>query len=167
MAGGIKKWFMLQVWRFQQVAAIMTIGLLALNLSLQLYTFLDWRSGLFSSPYSGLPILLLVIFAIIWGIAIFWDLRMKMWREQMAVTYERNPYAKEKMYSKEVMLFAITWLPIMDRMGKDDPNIREAADALRAWLKKATEEDKSLQGELEDLLKILGTDHREFIDWNK
>lgn len=167
MSGGIKKWFMLQMWRIQQVAAVMTIGLLALNLSLQLYTFLNWRSGLFSTPYSGIPILLLVIIAVIWVLSIVWDLRLKMWREQIAVSYERNPYAKEKMCSKEVMFNALTWLPIMDHLGKDDPNIRDAAEAMRVWLKTQTDEDTALQGELESLLKILGPDHREFIDWKK
>jgi len=167
MAGGVKKWFMLQVWRVQQVAAILTIGMLAVTLATTMSKSLEWRGGLFENAWFTVPFLILIIAVIIWSIAIFWDLRMKMWREQMAVSYERNPYAKEKMYSKEVMLNAITWLPVMDSLGKADPNIREAADALRAWLKKATEEDKSLQGELEDLLKILGTDHREFIDWKK
>jgi uncharacterized membrane protein len=167
MAFDVKKWFMLQVWRIQQVAAVLTVGMLAVTLATTLSKSLEWRGGFFENAWFTVPVLILIIAAIIWAIAIIWDLRLKMWREQIAVTYERNPYAKEKMYSKEVMLYAITWLPIMDRMGKDDPNIREAADALRAWLKKATEEDKSLNGELEDLLKILGTDHREFIDWKE
>ena len=167
MSGGIKKWFMFQMWRIQQVAAVMTIGLLALNLSLQLYTFLDWRTGFFSTPYSAVPILLLLIIAFIWIISMIWDLRLKMWREQIAVTIERNPYVKEKLYSKEIMIYALTWLPIMDHFGKDDPNIREAAEAFRAWFKNQTDQDKALQGELESLLKILGPDHREFIDWKK
>jgi hypothetical protein len=145
----------------------MTIGLLALNLSLQLYTFLDWRTGFFSTPYSAVPILLLLIIAFIWIISMIWDLRLKMWREQIAVTIERNPYVKEKLYSKEIMIYALTWLPIMDHFGKDDPNIREAAEAFRAWFKNQTDQDKALQGELESLLKILGPDHREFIDWKK
>ena len=36
MPNGLKKWFMLQVWRLQQVAALLTLVLLALNLALQL-----------------------------------------------------------------------------------------------------------------------------------
>jgi membrane protein YdbS with pleckstrin-like domain len=99
MDGGIKKWFMLQVWRMQQVAQIITLLLLALNLALQLYGFMTWRKGLFESPYTAIPTIVLALGLLIWAFAIFWDLRMKMWREQVTVTMEKNPYAKEKMTS--------------------------------------------------------------------
>ncbi len=147
---------MLQVWRLQQVAAILTLALLSVNLALQIYNFMNWREGLFASPYSAVPILLLIIVAVIWGIAIVWDLRMKMWREQMAVAMERNPYSKEKMYAKEISGYALFWLPVLDNLGKTDPEARASADALRSWIKKALKDDPAAQGEWSDLLKYIG-----------
>ncbi|HUW42818.1 MAG TPA: hypothetical protein VMW02_01130 [Thermoplasmata archaeon] len=156
MAGGVKKWFMLQVWRLQQVAAILTLALLSLNLALQMYNFMDWREGVFSSPYYAVPILLLLITLVIWGFAIFWDLRMKMWREQMAVAMERNPYAKEKLYAKEIANYAFMWLPILDNLGKTDPEAKAHADSLRTWVDKALKDDAAAMMEWKELLEYIG-----------
>jgi hypothetical protein len=147
---------MLQVWRLQQVAAILTLALLSLNLALQMYNFMNWREGLFSSPYYAVPILLLIITLIIWAFAIIWDLRMKMWREQMAVAMERNPYAKEKLYAKEIANYAFMWLPILDNLGKTDPEAKAHADSLRTWVDKALKDDAAAMTEWKELLEYIG-----------
>ncbi len=156
MAGGIKKWFMLQMWRVQQIAAVMTLVLMAINLSLQVYDYMSWRSGVFSSPYTGALIILLALGLIIWVLSMVWDTRLRMWREQMTVLIERNPYAKEKMSSKEVMVYALTWLPIMDKLGKDDPEVRASAAALRKWIEEVVKSDPILARDIKDVSKIAG-----------
>jgi hypothetical protein len=156
MAGGLKKWFMLQVWRLQQVAAILTLVLLALNLAIQLYDKVSWRGGLFENSYTAVPLIMLVLVAAIWGFSVFWDLRMKMWREQMSVTMERNPYAKEKMYAKEISGYAFFWLPVLENLGKTDPQAKAAADSLRSWINKALLEDPAAQAEWKELLEYIG-----------
>lgn len=153
---GIKKWFMLQIWRIQQVAQIVTIAMLSLTLATQMYPFFQHRGGIWSTPYTGIPPILLSIALIIWVISIFWDLRLKMWRDQATVLVERNPYSKEKLSSKELALYAITWLPIMERMGKDDPKIKAAADGFREWLRKAFKADPILQADFIDLKDHMG-----------
>lgn len=155
MSGGPKKWFMLQIWRFQQVSQITTLALLALNLALQIYNFVSWRGSLFSSPYTAIPFILLVLVAGIWSFAIFWDLRMKMWREQQAVLIERNPYAKERMYSKELVIYAMLWLPLLDHLGEENQKIRASADHLRAWLTKSYSDDKALEKEIGELVRYI------------
>jgi hypothetical protein len=147
---------MLQVWRLQQVAAILTLVLLSLNLAFQMYNFMNWREGIFSTPYMAVPILLLAITFVIWIIAVIWDLKMKMWREQMAVAIERNPYAKEKMYAKEISGYAFFWLPVLENLGKTDPQAKSAADSLRTWINKALSEDPSAQTEWKELLEYIG-----------
>lgn len=156
MSGGPKKWFMLQMWRFQQVSQIATLALLALNLALQMYNFVSWRGSVFSSPYTAVPLILLILVAGIWAFAIFWDMRMKMWREQMAVVMERNPYAKERMYSKELVVYSMLWLPLLDHLGENDPKIKDSAEHLRAWLKQSYADDRSLEKEVGDILKYMG-----------
>ena len=147
---------MLQMWRFQQVSQIATLALLALNLALQVYNFMSWRGSIFSSPYTAVPFLLLILVAGIWAFAIFWDLRMKMWREQMAVVMERNPYAKERMYSKELVVYAMLWLPMLEHLGENDQKLKESADHLRAWLMKSYTDDKSLEKEIGDIMTYMG-----------
>jgi hypothetical protein len=155
----IKKWFMLQVWRLQQVAAVLTLALLALNLALQIFALMKWREGsLLATSWIGVPSILLLLAMAIWTFAIFWDLRLKMWRDQATVLIERNPYAKEKMSSKEVALYGLIWLPILEKMGKDDPKIKEAADALKQWMKNATNEDSIATRDVRELGEHIGMD---------
>ena len=168
MARSLKKWFMLQVWRIQQVAQVLTIMLLAINLSLQLYGFISWRKGsFFSTPYSGVPMILLVTVAIIWGFAIVWDMRFKMWREQQAVVVERNPYAKERMTSKELVVYGITWLPLLDQLAKQNPEIKPAAEAMRNWLKQAAKEDPIATADMKDILNLITKDPSKVLDLEK
>jgi hypothetical protein len=163
----IKKWFMLQVWRVQQVAAILTLALMALNLALQAFDLIKWREDSpLSTSWIGVPMILLLLAMAIWSFAIFWDLRLKMWRDQATVLVERNPYSKEKMSSKELAMYAITWLPIMEKMGQDDPKIKAAADGFREWLRKAYAADPILREDLKDLKDHMGLPDS-LVDFNK
>jgi hypothetical protein len=163
----VKKWFMLQVWRLQQVAQILTLAMMALTLSLTIFDLINWRKGsLLSTSWIGVPLILTMLFMVIWTFAIYWDLRLKMWRDQATVLVERNPYSKEKLSSKELALYAVTWLPIMERMGKDDPKIRAAADGFREWLRKAFEADPILQADFKDLVEHMGLSES-MIDFRK
>jgi len=155
--GGIKKWFMLQMWRIQQVAQIITIVLLAFNLALMLQTKMDWREGtIWADTYAGVIVILLVLVLAIWLFAIAWDLKFKMWREQQMVLVERNPYAKEKMNSKELAIYGICWLPLLDQLGKTDPETKKAADMLRVWLEKSYKTDAVAAEDLRDIMDFLG-----------
>jgi hypothetical protein len=155
LANGKKKWFMVQIWRLQQVAQLLTLALLALNLSLQLYGYIRWRGAFFATPYTGVLFILLVLAAVIWGFAIFWDKRMKMWREQMTVLMERNPYAKERMPSKEIVAYELIWLPLLDKLGKDDPQIEAAAKGLRDWIKKLSDQDPELAKDVKEVYDFI------------
>lgn len=168
MADGIKKWFMLQMWRVQQIAQILSLVMLAITNALLLYGYMEWREGsFFSTPYIGVLLILLVIGGVIWIAAFIWDMKMRMWREQATVLVERNPYNKEKMTPKEIMIYNIVWLPIMDRLAKDDPKLKEAADALRAWMAKASKEDVATIHDLETTLKYIGIEDKDLVELNK
>jgi hypothetical protein len=157
VSGGIKKWLMLQMWRIQQVAQILTIALLAVNLTLTVYSYMEWREGTwFGTPYIGGTLILLALAAGIWTFAIIWDIRLKMWREQMTVVAEKNPFAKEKMTPKEITMVHILWLPVLERLGKDDPKVKEYADALRYWARRSMTEDRIAQAEVRKILEYIG-----------
>lgn len=152
----------------QQVAQVITIVLLAINLSLQVYTFMDWREGsVFATPYTGATMILLILAVIIWGFAIFWDLKLRMWREQATVLVERNPYVKEKMSSKEIALSMLVYLPLIEKLGKEDPSMKASGEALRAWLMKALAQDANTARDLNEVLQYIGTDLSKVFKGNK
>jgi hypothetical protein len=151
MAFDIKKWFMLQMWRVQQIAAILTLALLAISLSLDLYGFMSWRSGVFSSPYTGVPVILLTLGLMIWSISIIWDMRLRMWREQMTVLVERNPYTKEKMTAKEIVTYRLLWIPLLKKYEESDPTLKGHSEKLEKWIDHVMKDDSSVVREVEDL----------------
>ncbi len=124
---GLKKWFMVQVWRLQQIAMVGSLILLVVNLALTLYGYVRWR---LPNPYMGVPLVALVLIGIIWGAAWVWDRHLKLWREQQTVMVDRNQYAGECLNPKEAVLFEWSWIPMVE---KADPKM---ADNLRAWLRK-------------------------------
>jgi hypothetical protein len=157
LSGGIKKWFMLQMWRIQQVAQILTLTMLALNLTLTVYSYMEWREGTwFGTPYIGGTLILLGLAGGIWAFAFIWDMRLKMWREQMTVAVEKNPFTKEKMTPKEITMVHILWLPILERLGRDDPKVKEYADALKVWAQRSMREDRIAQAEVKTILEYIG-----------
>ena len=160
-----KKWFMLQMWRLQQVAQVLTLVLLALNLSLQIFGLIKWRTGSpLSTSYVGVPLIMLVLAMAIWTFAIFWDLRLKMWRDQMNVIVERNPYSKERLSSKEVVLYSLCYLPVIEKLGKDDPKMMEVAEVLKQWFKKETDEDPQLVKDIREIFEHIESDKLRLIE---
>jgi len=157
--GGIKKWFMLQLWRLQQVAQLLTLIMLAITLSLNLFGFIKWREPL-SNPYLTIPLLIIVLALIIWVFAIIWDLKLKMWREQATVLIEKNPYSKEKMYSKEIAIYWLLWLPLLENMAKENPMYEPHAKALRTWLSKTYKMDSTTYGDLLEIMDFVGMDKK-------
>ncbi len=153
---GIKKWFMLQMWRLQQIASIGTLVLLMLNLALQLFGFVKWRGEVLNNPYFTVPLIALILAAIVWGVAIVWDLRLKMWRDQATVLVERNPYTKERLSSKEVFLYGLVYIPVMERLAKDDPKIDEALKVIKEWFRKETGEDPQLVRDVKGIFAHVG-----------
>jgi len=157
---GIKKWFMLQMWRLQQVAQVLTLTLMAANLSLLVWDYVKWRNEILQNSIVGPLIILLILGMAIWSFAMVWDLRLKMWREQVAVLIEKNPYMKERFAPKEIALYAITWLPVLEQLGKDNPEMKAHAESLRRWLQKELKEDELAQKELDDILEYIGKDKK-------
>ena len=111
---------------------------------------------LISDRVLGVLFVLILIGGAIWAFALIWDLRLKMWREQMTVLVEKNPFTKEKMTPKEITMVNIIWLPIIERLGKDDPKVREYAEALKHWARKSMKEDRIAEAEVKTILEYMG-----------
>lgn len=145
------------MWRLQQVAQILVLAMMALTLSLTAFNLIKWREGsLLSISWIAVPLLLLFILMVTWTFAILWDMRFRMWREQMTVLTERNPYAREKMNAKEVAMYKFFWLPLVESLGRTDPKLKESAQFLRSWIEKAQKDDIILQADVEKIKKDFG-----------
>ncbi len=155
MAIGVKKWFMLQMWRVQQIAAILSLLMLAVTDALLIYNLVSWRSGVFETPYTGATLILVIIGLAIWIASILWDTKLRMWREQMTVLVERNPYSKEKMSPKEIVHYRLVWLPLLKKLGKDDPSLKEYGETMEAWMEHVIRDDPSVAKEVEDLMSYV------------
>lgn len=162
----LKKWLMLQMWRFQQVAQPITLVLLAANLAVQLFNFVKWRGAVLGNFFTAVPLIMLILMLIMWAFAIIWDLRLKMWRDQATVLVERNPYTKEKLSAKEMAQYNMIWIPFLEELGKDSKKLADTAEVLKKWVKKASEDDRQLIKDLDDLLRHIGDDKID-VSWIK
>jgi len=149
---------MLQVWRLQQIASVMTLVLLALSEATVIWGFLKYRGGLFANPYFMIPTLLVMFGAAIWAASIVWDLRLKMWRYQANVGIERNPYAKERLSAKEIAQYGLIWIPVLERLGKEDKKLAENAAVIKSWIEKEWEDDPELVKDVGELFGHIGSD---------
>jgi hypothetical protein len=147
----VKKWLMLQMWRLQQVAQPLTLAMLSVTISLQVWGFVKWRNEILANPLFGVLVILVPLVLLIWAVAIAWDIRLKMWREQQMVLTERNPYAKEKMSAKELVIYQLLWMPMLEKLGKDDPKIREAVTTFKQWLEHLPNDDPILARDLKEI----------------
>ena len=169
MPNGLKKWFMLQVWRIQQVGQIVTIAMLSATLAGVVFNQIQWRlegTPLYNS-WVMVPLLIASIGIVIWAFSIWWDLRMRMWREQATVLMERNPYVKEKMTAKEILIYGALWLPLMEKIGSADPKMREATEALKEWLSRSIKSDEILAKDVEEILHHVGKPGSSLLDFTK
>jgi hypothetical protein len=151
---------MLQMWRLQQVAQVLTLMLMAINLSLQVWGYVKWRNDFLANPFTGAVTILLILGIAIWSFAFIWDRRLKMWREQTSVLIEKNPYQKEKFAPKEIALYALIWIPMMEKLGKEDPVLAKNAQMLRDWLKREIREDRLTTKDLEDIMEYMGQERK-------
>ena len=155
----IKKYFMIVYWRTQQIASIFTMILMAFTVSLQVNLYIEWR---FSNSYIGILLSLFILAVIILLAGYAWDKRLKMWREQVQVSIERNPYATKKLTPKEIITHESIVIPILEHMAdnaRDGPSRRRFAQsviAYRRWIahEKLDTETKKDSDELREWLNL-------------
>ena len=160
----VKNWFMLQVWRLQQVSQIVTLVMLTATLSGIIWGYVKYRGGIFGNSVFGILIIALIIGLAVWTFAIFWDTRLKLWRDQMQVLVEKNPYTHEKMSPKELFTYVITWIPIMENLTKNDPKMDASLNVLKEWVRNEVANDPHLVQEVKEILDHIGSDRYDLLD---
>ena len=152
----IKHWLMVQVWRVQQIGGILSLVLMAIADTVLITNSIVWRLG---NYYLTVVLLLILLGSTILLCGWLWDKKAKMWREQMIVTVERNPYASLKLMPKEIIGYQVIYIPLMEFMAKTDEKNRESllhnAEMYRGWIRDGFAQDPELGKKVDEMWAVL------------
>ncbi len=142
-----KKYFMIQFWRMQQSQAFVNSFFFATTLALLLMPYL----GVTISEVTGnvlltFWVLFTVVMGAILGFGYAFDNVWRLWKEQVVVGTERNPYALEKLSAKEVVVWRHLHLPMLRATGQGNH-----AHFMEAWMGAAVAEDPKLDEDVRQL----------------
>lgn len=147
----MKKFLMTVIWRISQTGPILSLFFWSTALAGIFWPILGqqnppgplWQfvTGILGvgedrATIVGLVILFLAFAGFILLIGFLYDRVFKLWREQMDVTYDRNPYVDDMMFHKEIMQWEQYYLPLAKAVYKvsPDPELKEAIARVEAWV---------------------------------
>lgn len=146
----VKKYAMTLVWRITQTGPILSIffwstalagifwPILGRSPDGPLWVFITATLGVGPDRATvvGLLLLFLLFAAVILAIGFLYDSVLKLWREQMDVTYERNPYVDDRLWRKERMMFEQFYLPLARAVHRAQPDagLQEAIGRAEEWV---------------------------------
>jgi len=117
----VKRSFMVQLWRIQQSYTLLSLLIWGVLITFTAWPILSpvWQDILirFGVPLStpgavaaGLLVIFFGVYVVLYTFGVVYDKYLKLWREQLDVTYERNPYTREKLMVKEILMSS-KWPP--------------------------------------------------------
>jgi len=148
-----KKFLMTLVWRISQTGPLLSLFFWSTALAGIFWPIVGITSGNQLGPLGvllrwlgvpldritvvGLLILFLLFAAFILVVGLLYDRRFKLWREQMEIAVDRNPYADDRLLHKEQLQFAQFYLPLARALYRvsPDPELKEAIAAGEDWVK--------------------------------
>ncbi len=154
----IKKRFMTQIWRIQQSQTL--VGIIVWSAALagifwDVVSPVFVRLGLVSSEQVGLGIVIL-FFTVLVSIIIIgtiYDRVLKLWREQNVVAIERNPFMRENLTPKEILLWRKVLLRTLREVGREDPGVQEDVEFMERWIEKSLATNPGFDGYVRQLEK--------------
>jgi hypothetical protein len=142
---------MTYMWRLQQSQLIISMIMWAALLTLTSYQYVGGSIGeFFGSVYLGLLFLFLIIFAFIILIGFAFDRILKLWKEQNIVIAHRNPYLRERMYAKEVLMWSHLLIPVLKKYEDKDQAVKKQVEFMEKWISKNMQIDSELYKEVKD-----------------
>jgi len=166
----VKRFLMIQLWRIQQSYTLLSLFLWGLVISFTAYPiispvwlpFLERQFGI-SAGAPGvvagtLLLLFLGIYAVLYLFGVVYDKYLKLWREQLDVAVERNPYAREKLTAKEILQWRHMFLPTLRAAAPGDKGAEREIEFMDKWIALSLASDAVIRRSLEDAEReILGT----------
>ena len=154
-----KRFFMTQLWRIQQSYTLLSLVLWGIVISLTAFPFVyqflvnQFRLEQPSTPgfvALTLIILFLAVFAGLFAFGVVYDKYLRLWREQLDVMVEKNPYAREKLSPKEIMMWRYIYIPILRARGRDDPQSRKEIGFVERWVEISVATDPNIRRAVEE-----------------
>lgn len=157
----VKRYIMVQLWRVQQSYTLLSLLIWGVLITFTSWTVLKdvWadflgRFGIsLSAPgavAAGLIVIFLSVFIILYAFGVVYDKYLKLWREQLDVSYERNPYTREKLMVKEILMWRHMFLPVLRVAAPRDPDARREIEFVEKWIEKTVAADAIIRKAVED-----------------
>ena len=157
----VKRFVMTQLWRIQQSYTLLSLLLWGIVISLTAYPviaplwlpFLQDR-GIPASTPGVIALTLLLLFLAIYGVlflfGVVYDKYLRLWREQLDVAVDRNPYAREKLTPKEILMWRYIYLPTLRVSGRQNPNTIKEIEFIEKWVERSVSEDGNIRRAVEE-----------------
>ena len=146
----VRKYVMTLIWRIGQTGPILSLFFWSTALAGIFWPIIgrspDGPLWVFLVKVLGIPVeratvigivLLFLVFAgFILLIGFLYDSVFKLWREQMVVSMERNPYADDLLLEKERLQCEMYYLPLAKAVHNlsPDPELKKAIDLVEEWV---------------------------------
>jgi hypothetical protein len=153
----VKRYVMLQLWRVQQSYTLLSLFLWGILITLSGFPVigpvflrvLEDRFGISPGAPGAVALTLAVIFfgvyLFLFGLGVIYDKYLRLWREQLDIAYERNPYTREKLMVKEILLWRHMFLPALRTAVKNNPEVQHEIDFMEKWIEKSESMDGNIQ----------------------
>jgi len=135
----IRKFFNEQYVKMKMMAAVGGLILLAVNLSLTIYPYVEHRN---IHPYAAIPLIFLGIMFLIWFGSHIYVKKMEMYRTEKRAEVLFNPYTIYAMNPFQEMTFVHLHLPIMESVcatlpeGEDKEKMKKNVTMIKRWCDK-------------------------------
>ena len=157
----VKRFFMTQLWRIQQSYTLLSLilwGIVIVTTSFPIispiwFPFLA-RFGISASTPGAVAVTLVLMFFLVFGslysFGFVYDRYLRLWREQLDVSVEKNPYAREKLSPKEVMMWRHIFLPALRGTASPDAKTRAEIEFVERWVAKSLGADSNIREAVEE-----------------
>ncbi len=157
----VKRYLMVQLWRVQQTYTLLSLLIWGIVITFTAWPILDdvWadilgRFGIsMNQPgavASGLLVMFVGVYAILYAFGVVYDKYLKLWREQLDVSYERNPYTREKLMVKEILMWRHMFLPVLRVAAPTDPAARKEIEFVEKWIGRILASDAVIRKAVEE-----------------
>jgi len=156
----VKKGLMVQLWRIQQSQSLISLLFWALTLAGVFYLsyfhryFVDVLHIVSNDQvFIGTMILFLLVIGAFLLIGLIYDRTLKLWREQSDVAVERNPYTKERLMPKDIVVWRHASLPLMKELAKKDNAMQKDIEFMENWIARSLAGYKELRQSVDEIEK--------------
>ena len=153
-----KRSLMTQLWRIQQSYTLLSLFLwgavISLTATTYVLTYEQRQLGIDPSApgivAATLILLFLAVFAALFVFGVVYDRYLRLWRDQLDVAYDRNPYAREKLMVKEILMWRHMFLPAMRATVSTNPEGRREIEFMERWITKSLATDSNIKRSVEE-----------------